>query len=174
MKKRKILGILAASVVVVALAGALVACSSTSTSSTASSSGSQSTQQVTNTPVTLEVFAANSLQKAMPAIMAAYQQNHSWVTFSDAQYLSSGDLVTKLQSGASADILITASKSTMDQAQTANLIDVSSRFNMFTNDLVVVAKAGSGITINSLSDVLNYTICLGDESVPAGNYAPSR
>ncbi len=168
MKKRKILGAFVASVVVVALACTLVACSSTSTSS---SSSSQNTAQVTQTPVTLEVFAANSLQKAMPAVMAAYQQDHSWVTFSDAQYLSSGDLVTKLQNGATADILITASKSTMDQAQAANLIDVGSRFNMFTNDLVVVAKAGSGIKINSLSDVTNYTLCLGDESVPAGNYA---
>lgn len=121
--------------------------------------------------VELQVFAANSLQKAMPEVMAAYQEEHDWVTFADAQYLSSGDLVTQLKGGAYSDILITASKSTMDQAEEGALVDAATRFDMFANDLVVVAKEGSDIKIDSLEDVVNYSLCIGDESVPAGNYA---
>jgi molybdate transport system substrate-binding protein len=168
MKTRRIFGAIITGALALALAGVMVACSSSSTTTTTSDT---STTEETHDAVTLEIFAANSLQKAMPEVMAAYQVDHSWVTFSDAQYLSSGDLVTKLQNGATADILITASKSTMDQAASSDLIETSSRFDMFTNDLVVVASSDSDITIDSLSDILNYSLCIGDESVPAGNYA---
>ena len=44
---------------------------------------------------------------------------------------------------------------------------------MFVNDLVIVAKEGSGLSDVALEDIADgtYTFCVGDESVPAGNYA---
>ena len=42
--------------------------------------------------VELQLFAANSLSKAMDAVQELYTQDHTWVTFKDTQYLSSGEL----------------------------------------------------------------------------------
>ena len=42
--------------------------------------------------VELQLFAANSLSKAMDAVQELYTQDHTWVPFKDTQYLSSGEL----------------------------------------------------------------------------------
>ena len=62
----------------------------------------------------LQLFAANSLSKAMDAVQELYTQDHTWVTFKDTQYLSSGELNEQLAGGAYADVLISASKGKMD------------------------------------------------------------
>ena len=144
----------------------LVGCSQQSTSSS-------NTTTEKHDSVKLQIFAANSLSKAMNEVQELYTKSHSWVTFADTQYLSSGDLNAQLQAGAYADILISASKSKMDDAAKANLIDPSSRFDMFKNDLVIVTAEKSSITSVTLEDIAagKYTVAVGDESVPAGNYA---
>lgn len=123
--------------------------------------------------VEIQIFAANSLTKAMDEILELYKQDHSWVTFADTQYKSSGELNEMLAAGSEADILISASKSKMDDAETAGYIDPVSRFDMFINDLVIVAKEGSGFKNVTLQDIADgtYTVAVGDDSVPAGNYA---
>ena len=119
----------------------------------------------------LQIFAANSLSAAMDEAQAEYTKSHDWITFAETQYKGSGTLVKNLEGGAPADILITASKSTMDDAEAANLIDKESRFDLFANDLVIVVKKGSDLKIESINDILGKKIAIGDESVPAGNYA---
>ena len=120
----------------------------------------------------LQLFAANSLSKAMEDVQALYTQDHPEVTFADTQYLSSGELNEQLQSGAYADVLISASNTKMDDAEAAGLIDKDTRFKMFTNDLVIVASEKSDIDSVTLKDVASgkYTVAIGDASVPAGNY----
>ena len=59
--------------------------------------------------VQLQIFAANSLSKAMAEIQELYTKTHGWVTFADTQFKSSGDLNAMLEAGAYADIEITAS-----------------------------------------------------------------
>lgn len=120
---------------------------------------------------TLQIFAANSLSAAMDEAQAAYVKSHDWITFADTQYKGSGTLVKELEGGASADILITAAKSNMDTAEQDGLIDSASRFDLYKNDLVVVVQKGSDIKIGSLNDILDKKIAIGNESVPAGNYA---
>ena len=121
----------------------------------------------------LQIFAANSLSGAMDEAEQAYSESHDWVTFADAQYLSSGNLVEQLQGGAYADVFISASEGKMDKAAENGSIVTDSRVDLFDNDLVVVKKAGSDINITSLQDIVNggYTLAVGDDSVPAGNYA---
>ena len=123
--------------------------------------------------VQLQVFAANSLSKAMAEVQALYTQTHGWVTFADTQYKSSGDLNAMLEAGAYADIEITASKGTMDTAVSKGYVIESTRVTMFVNDLVMVAAEGSSITSVTLEDIAagKYKIGVGDDSVPAGNYA---
>ncbi|MDR2721908.1 MAG: molybdate ABC transporter substrate-binding protein [Coriobacteriaceae bacterium] len=127
----------------------------------------------THESVELQIFAANSLSKALEAVQEAYVEEHSWVTFADTQYKSSGELNEMLAAGASADILISASKGKMDDAAEAGYIDPITRFDMFTNDLVMVSAENSAIATCTLEDIAAgmYTVAVGDESVPAGNYA---
>ena len=70
-------------------------------------------------PVELQVFAANSLSKAMEEAQALYVEQNPHVTFADTQYLGSGDLNAQLQAGAYADLLISASSGKMDDAAEA-------------------------------------------------------
>lgn len=123
----------------------------------------------------LQIFAANSLEKAMPEVQKLYSESHPDVTFADTQFKASGDLVEQMKAGARPDILITASKGTMDTAEEAELIDVDTRITMFNNDLVIVRAEGSDIEINSIEDVAGEgisKIAIGDAvTVPAGKYA---
>ena len=128
--------------------------------------------------VELQLFAANSLSKAMDAVQELYTQDHDWVTFKDTQYLSSGELNEQLAGGAYADVLISASKAKMDEAVDGGYVDEASRFDMFRNDLVMVTGENSELAAKygadqsfTLADVAtgDYAVAVGDESVPAGN-----
>ena len=124
--------------------------------------------------VQLQVFAANSLSKAMEEVEQAYiEDGHSNVSFADTQYKASGELNEMLGGGSYADLLISASKGSMDTAVEKGYVDESTRTDMFKNDLVMVAKEGSGLSSVTLDDIAagKYSICVGDDSVPAGNYA---
>ncbi|MEG0016508.1 MAG: molybdate ABC transporter substrate-binding protein [Gordonibacter sp.] len=125
--------------------------------------------------VELQLFAANSLSKAMDAVQQLYAKDHSWVTFKDTQYLSSGELNEQLAGGAYADVLISASKGKMDEAVEKGYVDQATRFDMFKNDLVMVVGenaelAGKELTLDDIASGA-YTVGIGDDSVPAGNYA---
>ncbi|MDO4443099.1 MAG: molybdate ABC transporter substrate-binding protein [Slackia sp.] len=125
--------------------------------------------------VQLQIFAANSLSKALDEVQALYTEKHPEVTFADTQYKASGELVEMLKAGSAADIFISASKGKMDDAAAAGLVDEATTFDMFTNDLVMVtgesnADIPEGLTLEQAVSG-DYTICVGDESVPAGNYA---
>ena len=124
--------------------------------------------------VQLQVFAANSLSKAMEEVQQAYiEDGHSNVSFADTQYKASGELNEMLGAGSYADLLISASKGSMDTAVKDGYVDEGTRTDMFKNDLVMVAKEGSGLSNVTLDDIASgkYSICVGDDSVPAGNYA---
>ena len=125
--------------------------------------------------VVLQIFAANSLEKAMPEVQALYTELHPEVTFADTQFKASGDLVEQMTAGAVVDILITASKGTMDDAEEGELVDPATRITMFNNDLVVVAAEDSDVVVEDIADVAGKdieSIAIGDAiTVPAGKYA---
>ena len=95
------------------------------------------------------------------------------VTFADTQYKASGELNEMLKAGSYADLEITASKGTMDTAVQEGYVDESTRTDMFTNELVIVAKEDSSLQDVTLQQIASgdLTVCVGDDSVPAGNYA---
>lgn len=178
---KKHLRFMIAAVLTFALVGmfALAGCSSNATEeSTAesSSSATASTEESSSEAaeaVELQIFAANSLSEAMDKVQELYSETHEGVTFADTQYEASGTLNEMLAAGSYADILITASKGTMDTAVEEAYVDEGTRFDMFTNDLVIVAGENSDITEVTLDDVATgqYTVAVGDDNVPAGNYA---
>ncbi|MBQ9003194.1 MAG: substrate-binding domain-containing protein, partial [Eggerthellaceae bacterium] len=181
MKNRIKLILAAMCAVALVAAFALVGCSSGGSSSSASSSSSSSSSSSACSSssssaqaVELQIFAANSLTKARAAAQELYTQQNPNVTFADTQYKSSGELNSMLEGGAYADIEVTASKGTMDTAEEKGYINKDTRITMFKNDLVMVTKAdNSAITSVTLDDIASgkYTICVGDDSEPAGNYA---
>lgn len=135
--------------------------------------GSAPTDNTKTEAVELQIFAANSLEKALPEVQALYTEE-TGVTFADTQFKASGDLVEQMKAGAPVDALITASKGTMDDAVASELVDADSRFDMFVNDLVIVRAEGSDVEIDSLEDVASIEgkVAVGDaKTVPAGKYA---
>lgn len=167
-------GFLSATAVTAAGLG-LAGCSGNNSSSTekGSDAGSASKSSKKETKVELQVFAANSLEKALPEVQELYTDK-TGVTFADTQFKASGDLVEQMKAGADVDVLITASKGTMDDAESAELVDSDTRENMFTNDLVIIRAEGSDVQINAIDDVANVDgmIAVGDAKlVPAGKYA---
>ena len=174
---RKRIRVVLASVCAFALVGAfaLAGCSS-NTEQQAGETQKPAEEQAkseSHEAVELQLFAANSLSKAMDAVQELYTQDHTWVTFKDTQYLSSGELNEQLAGGAYADVLISASKGKMDDAVEKGYVDEATRFDMFKNDLVMVSKEGADIKDVTLDDIAagKYTLAVGDENVPAGNYA---
>lgn len=154
----------------VAVAGAVSGCSSSPSGAGSAPAGSS---EAASSAVELQVFAANSLEKAMPEVEALYTER-TGVTFADTQYKGSGDLVEQMRGGAPVDVLITASSGTMDDASDASLIDDATRTDMFTNELVIVCAEGSDIEISSIEDVASVdgNIAIGEPgAVPAGKYA---
>lgn len=175
----KQLRIVVAAVCAFAMVGAfaLTGCSSNNSSSTEQKPDTTQTEQSADNnkeQVELQVFAANSLSKAMEEVEAAYiADGHTNVSFADTQYKASGELNEMLGAGSYADLLISASKGSMDTAAEKGYVDSSTRVDMFKNDLVMVSKEGTELKDVTLQDIADgkYTFCVGDESVPAGNYA---
>lgn len=150
------------------LAGTLAGCGAKPADNAGSVEGSAPAKAVE-----LQIFAANSLEKAMPEVQALYTEK-TGVTFADTQFKASGDLIEQMRASAQVDALITASKGTMDDAVAGELVDEATRLDMFVNDLVVVKAEGSDVEIGSLEDVKNIEgkVAIGDAvTVPAGKYA---
>ena len=162
MRKSRLAQVLTCGVVAAGLIATLglTACGGSNASSSAGSN------------VELQVFAANSLSKAMDEAQELYTQQ-TGVTFADTQYKASGELNEMLKAGSYADLEITASKGTMDTAVQEGYVDESTRTDMFTNELVIVAKEDSALQDVTLQQIASgdLTVCVGDDSVPAGNYA---
>lgn len=162
MRKSRLAKVLTCGVVAAGLIATLglTACGGSNASSSAASN------------VELQVFAANSLSKAMDEAQELYTQQ-TGVTFADTQYKASGELNEMLKAGSYADLEITASKGTMDMAVQEGYVDESTRTDMFTNELVIVAKEDSALQDVTLQQIASgdLTVCVGDDSVPAGNYA---
>jgi molybdate transport system substrate-binding protein len=177
MKKHRLLRGALAVVAVFALVFALTACSQPKPEQPADTTPPKEdvTPAPTPDPVKLQIFAANSLEKALPEVQKLYSAAHPEVTFDDTQFKASGDLVEQIGAGAAPDALITASKGSMDTAVEGGSIDEATRVDMFGNDLVIVKAKGSDVTVASLEDVKldAFTkIAIGDSAtVPAGQYA---
>jgi molybdate transport system substrate-binding protein len=127
----------------------------------------------------LLVFAAASLTNVLDEIGTAYaQQTQQHVKFS---YAASSALARQLEAGSRADVFLSADLEWMDYLQARNLIDRSTRRNLLSNRLVLVAPADSKIELKiapgfALGAALgsNGRLATGDpDSVPVGKYARS-
>jgi molybdate transport system substrate-binding protein len=126
----------------------------------------------------LLVFAAASLTDVLSEISPAFEQA-SGVPLK-LSFAASAGLARQIESGAKADVFISADQEWMDYLQSRNLIDRTSRRNLVGNRLVLIAPADSKLELKiapgfKLVEALgNGRLATGDpDTVPAGRYARS-
>jgi molybdate transport system substrate-binding protein len=121
------------------------------------------------------VFAAASLKNALDDATHGFeQQGGAPVKIS---YAASSQLAKQIESGAPADIFISADLAWMDYLEKRNLVQPGTRKNLLGNRLVLVAPAGSGVKVDikpglDLVGMLKGgRLAMADPaSVPAGKY----
>jgi molybdate transport system substrate-binding protein len=120
------------------------------------------------------VFAAASLKNALDDASHAFSGAGASVKIS---YAASSQLAKQIESGAPADIFISADLAWMDYVQKRNLIQPATRKNLLENQLVLVAPADSNVKVDIKPDfdlvgLLNGgRLAMADPaSVPAGKY----
>ncbi len=128
------------------------------------------------TPAPVLVFAAASMQTAIDELSPAIAQATGVPV--KASYAASSALARQIESGAPADIFISADLDWMDYVAQRKLIRPESRTNLLGNDLVIVAPAGRSVSLTigpgfPLAATLgNDRLAVADPaSVPAGKYA---
>ena len=117
------------------------------------------------------LFGAASTTDALDEIRARFEQTHDAQV--RANYASSATLAHQIESGAGADVFLSANVQWVDYLEDKGL--VARRRDLLGNRLVVVVPSDSQLRVASLEDLLGEPIerlALGDpEAVPAGIYA---
>lgn len=121
------------------------------------------------------VFAAASLKNALDDTIAAYAKNGGGAV--KASYAASSALAKQIDSGAPADIFISADPDWMNDVQKNHAIKADTRFDFLGNVLVMVEPADSKMAVNitpgfPLATMLgNDRLAMADpDAVPAGKY----
>lgn len=134
-------------------------------------------------PVELVVFAAASMTETLQEIQSTYATIAPHVTLL-FNFDSSGTLKTQIQEGAEADIFISAGKKQVDEldiqadpavnVDSLDFISPESRFDLLTNQVVLIVPKGSDKGLSSFADAATdkvSLIALGNSDVPVGQYA---
>ena len=121
------------------------------------------------------VFAAASLKNALDDVVKAYAEKSAQKVV--VSYAASSALAKQIESGAPADVFISADLDWMDYLEKKNLVNPKTRQNLLENRLVLIAPANSksaikiGARFQLASTLGNDRIAMGDpDSVPAGKY----
>lgn len=123
-------------------------------------------------PVT--VFAAASLKNALDEVGVQYAKSGGDARFS---YAASSAIARQIEQGAPADIYVSADSDWMNYLADRKLIVASSRKDLLTNNLVLIAPADSKVALK-IGKGMPLARALGDgrlavagPDVPAGKYA---
>ena len=121
------------------------------------------------------IFAAASLTNALNEAARLLEQQGG--THAKISYAASSTLAKQIESGAPADIFISADLDWMDYLENRHLIQTSTRENLLGNRLVLVAPADSAAKVEikpglDLAGLLGGgRLAMADpDSVPAGKY----
>ena len=134
----------------------------------AAPSGASSAAAGGQPAVELQVFAANSLSKAMDEAQELYASQNPGITFADTQYKGSGELNEMLAAGSYADLLVTASKGTMDDAVAEGYVKAQDDLAILcevpydSNGKGVVVKKSNTDLLNFVNAVVTKVVCNGD------------
>ena len=122
----------------------------------------------------LSIFAAASLTEVTQALKTDFEKTHPDLTLTITN-AASGDLLRRMETGAAADVLLSADTATMDAAVAKQQVLADSLTPFAGNVLVMAVPAGNPARIDGLEDLTRggvRRIGVGNpESVPAGRYA---
>ena len=118
------------------------------------------------------VFAAASLDDALKTIKVSYEsENGTRITFS---FGGSQKLARQISLGAKPDVILSAGLAPINFLDDRNLLN-DRRYNVLTNDLVLVARPDIGSRIQNLKDlqssVISKIAVADPDTAPAGVYA---
>lgn len=127
-------------------------------------------------PARVLVFAAASTTNAITDICALF--NSKGLGRAVASFASSSTLAKQIESGAPADVFISADVEWMDYLAERKRIDPASRVNLLKNRIVLIAPASSPLTTVEIRPSFNLAgwlaggkLAMGDpDHVPAGIY----
>jgi molybdate transport system substrate-binding protein len=114
----------------------------------------------------LVVLAAASTTEAMSAIAVLFTRERGHTV--QYSFGSSGALARQIQSGAPADVFISANEPWMDALDKDGQIDSATRIDLLANRLVLIVPRGRGVTLDK-----NFSgrLAVGEmQSVPVGLY----
>ena len=113
------------------------------------------------------VFAASSTTDVMRELAATFEKNGGEkIRFN---FASSGALARQLEAGARAGLFISANVKWMDWLQEKKIINPTTRTNLFSNSLVLIAPSGQPLEFNGN---IKGRVSVGNfKSVPVGMYA---
>ena len=119
-------------------------------------------------PVTLQVFAAASLQEPFEELGEQFEAEHEDVTV-EFSFAGSSTLVEQIQQGAPADVFASADTKNMDKLTEAGL-EAEDPVDFTSNTLMIAVPAGDPAGVEDLSslteDDLNLVLCAPE--VPCG------
>lgn len=122
-------------------------------------------------PQPLVVLAASSLQEALEAEADTWQaQGHPRPVLS---FAASSALARQVESGAPADLFLSADEKWMDTVEQAGALKPGTRQDLLTNGIVLIAPASDGAEpgLSSLSNLDGKQLAMADpDAVPAGRY----
>lgn len=127
----------------------------------------------------LTVFAAASMKNALDDVNAAFTQATGIKI--TASYAASSALMRQIESGAPADVFVSADLEWMDYGSQKKLIQDASRVNLLGNALVLIAPANAALSNVAIGPGLDLAKLLGNgrlvtgdvRAVPVGRYAKS-
>jgi molybdate transport system substrate-binding protein len=126
-------------------------------------------------PAPLTVFAAASLKNALDEASAVYAKDTS-TPQAKISYASSSVLAKQIAQGAPADVFLSADSDWMDDVAKKGLITATTRTDLFTNHLALVALKDSTIKLDikkgfPLAQALGSgRLAIAGPDVPAGRY----
>lgn len=123
------------------------------------------------------VFAAASLKDALYAVAQDWEKDTGKKPV--ISYAATSALARQIEQGAEADVFVSADQAWMDYLAERDLIDPASRFDLLSNQLVLIAPKGSALAARTIGPDLPLAALLGDgrlavagvDAVPAGKYA---
>jgi molybdate transport system substrate-binding protein len=124
-------------------------------------------------PMELNVFAAASLTESLTAIGEAYEAANPNVKLS-FNFDSSGTLQKQIESGAAADVFLSAAVKQMDALADGGYLLDDTRKDLLTNKVVLIVPEGSALGLKDFEGVAGEAVklvALGNKDVPVGQYA---
>ena len=125
----------------------------------------------------ITVFAAASLQNALDEVAHAWEASGRGGGRVRLSYAASSVIARQIEQGAPADIFVSADGEWMDVAERKGLILATSRCNLLSNHLALIAPAGSSLRLRMgphaplLQALHGGRLAIAGPDVPAGRYA---